>query len=166
MSTSSVTVPASITPACRMSAAAVSSGVWVAGTRCPDGSAPPLCRPPRTTTTGLPAAAVRRASRVNLRGLPSDSRYISTTSVAGSSSQNWRASLPETSARFPAEMKVDSPAPEPSSSSRTAMAMAADWVKIPTRPGGGRYGAGLALSRMSSAVFRTPNAPGPISRIP
>ncbi len=71
-STSSVTVSTRITPACRSSAETVACGTRVTGTRWP-GGALPLCRAPLTTTTGL-TAAVRRASRVNFRGLPIDSR--------------------------------------------------------------------------------------------
>lgn len=92
-----------------MSAETVASGIRLIGTAWP-GGVEPLCRAPFTTTTGF-TAAVRRARRVNLRGLPSDSRYSRATSVSGSSYQYWRKSLPEMSARLPAEMKVDRPAP-------------------------------------------------------
>ncbi|CAM5585556.1 hypothetical protein STENM36S_00938 [Streptomyces tendae] len=68
-STSSVTVPTRMTPAWRSSAETVASGTFVTGTAWPGGVVP-LCRAP-LTTTGF-AAAVRRASRVNLRGLPMD----------------------------------------------------------------------------------------------
>ncbi len=44
------------------------------------------CRPDFTATTGLLRASLR-ARRANLRGLPNDSRYSSTTSVCGSVSQ-------------------------------------------------------------------------------
>ena len=43
-------------------------------------------RPLFTATTGL-CRVIRRASRPNRRGFPNDSRYRSTTSVRGSSSQ-------------------------------------------------------------------------------
>ena len=135
-----------ITPACRSSAQTVASGIRVTGTACP-GGALPLCRAPLTTTTGL-TAAVRRASRVNLRGLPMDSRYSRTTSVSGSSYQYCRKSLPETSARLPAEMKEDSPAPrrcspdEQGDADRAGLGEQADAAR---RPGGS--GASEALSR-------------------
>lgn len=68
-STNSVTVSTRMTPAWRSSAETVASGSLVPGTRCPAG----LWRPPLATTTGL-TAAVRRARRVNFRGLPRVSR--------------------------------------------------------------------------------------------
>ncbi len=71
-STISVTVSTRMTPAWRISAETVASGMRLTGTAWPGGLVP-LCRAPFTTTTGF-TAAVRRARRVNLRGLPSDSR--------------------------------------------------------------------------------------------
>lgn len=71
-SISSVTVSTRITPAWRIRAATVLSGTRTVGTAWP-GGAVPLCRAPLATTTGL-TAAVRRARRANLRGLPMDSR--------------------------------------------------------------------------------------------
>ena len=64
--------------------------------------------PDLTATIGLDRDT-RRAIRENLRGFPKLSRYSSTTSVAVSVSQYCSRSLPETSARFPAETKVDKP---------------------------------------------------------
>ena len=66
------------------------------------------CRPDFTAITGFVRASTR-ASRANLRGLPNDSRYSSTTSVRSSPCQNCSRSLPDTSARLPAETKVDRP---------------------------------------------------------
>ena len=66
------------------------------------------CRPLFTATTGLVRPTLR-ASRANLRGLPKLSRCSRTTSVPGSVAQYWSRSLPLTSARLPAETKVDSP---------------------------------------------------------
>lgn len=82
MSTSSVMVSTRITPACLSSADTVACGSRVARTAWPCGAVPEPC----TTTRGF-AAAVRLARRVNLRGLPMDSRYMRTTSVSGSSYQ-------------------------------------------------------------------------------
>ena len=59
-------------------------------------------------TTGL-RRLIRRARRANLRGLPTDSRYSTTTSVASSSSQYCRRALLLTSARRPTETNVDTP---------------------------------------------------------
>ena len=100
------------------------------GSRRPRRTAPPpTARAPRPTCRPGPGRRARagrssprrsawcgrrvRASRANLRGLPKLSRYSSTTSVAGSVSQYCSRSLPETSARLPAETKVDSPRPRP-----------------------------------------------------
>ena len=69
-------------------------------------------RPLFTATIGFVRAS-RRAKRVNLRGLPNDSMYSSTTSVAGSVCQYCSTSLPDRSARLPAETKVDRPSPRP-----------------------------------------------------
>ena len=44
-------------------------------------------------------------------------------------------SLPETSARSPADTNVDRPSPRRSASASSAMPSAADWLKKPTRPG-------------------------------
>lgn len=163
-STSSVTVSTRITPAWRSSADTAASGTRVTGTAWP-GGVEPLWRAPFTATTGF-TAAVRRASRVNFRGLPIDSRYSRTTSVSASSYQYWRMSLPETSARLPDEMNVDRPAPRRCRPDRSAIPIAPDWVKRPIRPRCGGSGASEALSRVPGAVLMTPNAFGPISRIP
>ncbi|RPK49277.1 hypothetical protein EES40_07980 [Streptomyces sp. ADI93-02] len=153
-----------ITPAWRISAETVASGMRLTGTAWPGGLVP-LCRAPFTTTTGF-TAAVRRASRVNLRGLPSDSRYSRATSVPGSSYQYCRKSLPETSARLPAEMKAESPALLRWRPARTAIPMAPDWVKSPMRPALGDSGAREALRRTWGAVLMMPKALGPMIRIP
>ncbi len=169
-STRSVMVSTRITPACRSSAETVACGSRVARTACPWGATPP-CRAPCTTTRGL-AAAVRLARRVNLRGLPMDSRYMRATSVSGSSYQYWRTSLPETSARLPDETKVETPVwpvtPPPRRCRREsrAMPMAPDWANRPIRPGRGISGAREALSRTSGEVLMIPNALGPMTRMP
>ncbi len=123
------------------------------------------CLPDFTATTGL-LRAIRRASRANLRGLPNDSRYSSTTSVCGSVSQYWSRSLPETSARLPAETNVDRPNPRASASARIAMPNAPDWQKNPVRPRRGSEGASVALSRTPGSALSTPSAFGPTTRIP
>ncbi len=165
VSTSSVMVSTRITPACRSSAETGACGSRVARTACPCGA------PPCTTTSGL-TAAVRRASRVNLRGLPIVSRYIRATSVSGSSYQYCRTSLPETSARLPADTKVDTPVtpvtPPPRRCSRdsSAMPMAPDCANRPMRPGRGISGAREALRRTSGEVLTIPKAFGPMIRMP
>ncbi len=86
--------------------------------------------------------------------------------MPGSSYQCWRKSLPETSARLPAEMKEESPAPRRCSPARRAIPIAPDWVKSPIRPAAGICGASEALSRTSSAVLMMPKALGPMIRMP
>ena len=103
-------------------------------------------RPDFTAITGLVLASTL-ASRANFRGLPNDSRYSRTTSVRSSPCQNCSRSLPETSARFPAETKVDRPKPRLAASARMAMPNAPDWQKKPIRPGGGTTGASVAFIR-------------------
>ena len=88
------------------------------------------------------------------------------TSVPGSSCQYWRRSLPETSARLPAETKLDSPRPRRSASASSATPNAPDWLKMPTRPGGGSAGARVALRRTVGSVLATPRQFGPTTRIP
>ena len=61
--------------------------------------------------------------------------------------QNCSRSLPETSARLPAETNVDSPSPRLAASARIAMPSAPDWQKKPIRPGGGTTGASVAFIR-------------------
>ena len=61
-----------ITPARLKSASTAAAGAWDTRTRCPCGASPRK-RPDLTTTTGLRRDS-RRAMRLNLRGLPSDSR--------------------------------------------------------------------------------------------
>ncbi len=84
-----------ITPAWRNIASTAACGAPMRRTVWPIGT-PWEVRPERTATIGL-RCETRRAMRENLRGLPMDSRYIITTSVASSSSQYCRRSLPETS---------------------------------------------------------------------
>ena len=122
-------------------------------------------RPTRTATTGL-RRPVRRASRVNLRGLPIESGYRSTTSVPGSSSQYCRRSLTETSTRLPAETKLDSPIPRSRIWARIPDPSAPDWVNIATRPDSGITAARDALSATAGSAFTTPSEAGPTTRIP
>nr|MCF0101150.1 hypothetical protein [Streptomyces sp. MH191] len=100
------------------------------------------------------------------------SRYMRATSVSGSSYQYWSTSLPETSARLPAETNVETPVtpvtPPPRRCSREsrAMPMAPDWANMPIRPGRGISGAREALRRTSGEVLTTPKALGPMMRMP
>ena len=123
------------------------------------------CRPDFTAMTGFVRASTR-ANRANLRGLPNDSRYSSTTSVASSPCQNCSRSLPDTSARLPAETNVDRPSPRFAASARIAMPSMPDWQKKPIRPGGGTTGAKVAFIRTAGSVFTRPRQFGPSTRIP
>src|SRR4051794_30187424 len=102
--------------------------------------------------------------RENLRGLPIDSKYNKMTSVESSSCQYCSRSLPETSARLPAETNVDRPRPRRDTDSRIAVPSAPDWQKKPTRPWGGIDGDREALSCNSGAVLMMPRQLGPMRR--
>ena len=64
--------------------------------------------------------------------------------------------MPETSARLPAETKVDRPSPRSRTFSRIAEPSAPDWQKKPARPRGGITGDSEALSATSGAVLMMP----------
>src|SRR5664279_5071153 len=98
--------------------------------------------------------------RENLRGLPIDSKYSSTTSVESSSCQNCNRSLPETSARLPAETNVDNPSPRRETDSKIAVPNAPDWQKNPTRPCGGMVGEREAFNCRSGSVLMMPRQLG------
>ena len=124
-----------------------------------------MVRPDFTATIGF-FIATRRAIRLNLRGLPIDSRYSRTTSVSSSSSQNCRRSVPDTSARLPALTNDDRPRPRRSTLSRIATPRAPDWQKNPTRPRGGISGDREAFIDSLGRVLITPRQFGPTSRRP
>ncbi len=132
------------TPDCRNIASSASAGASMRRTVCPSGT-PWVDRPLFTATTGL-ISATARESRENLRGLPSDSRYSSTTSVAASSRQYCSRSLPDTSARLPADTNVEIPRPRAAPSPRIALPSAPDWANRPIFPAGGSVVASDAFS--------------------
>jgi hypothetical protein len=66
--------------------------------------------PVRTAMTGLRAAS-RRASRLNLCGLPNDSRYSTAISVRSSLNHQRSRSLLLMSYLSPSDTKVDTPSP-------------------------------------------------------
>ena len=86
--------------------------------------------------------------------------------MAGSSSQNCIRSLADTSARLPAETKVDRPKPRRITVSSSGMPSAPDWEKKPIRPRPGITGDSEALSDRAGSVLMTPRQFGPITRIP
>ena len=153
-----------IRPLCRNSASTAVGGRSLSRTAWPSGT-PWVLRPDFSATTGLRRAS-RRATRANLRGLPIDSMYSSTSSVASSEYQYCIRSLPETSARLPADTKVDSPNPRPITSARMVTPSAPDWQKNPTRPAVGISGDRLAFSEIRGSALITPSAFGPITRSP
>lgn len=133
---------ARITPDWRSISSSVRRGARVERTAWPGGTTWPE-RPAVTTTTGLTDAR-RRAMRENLRGLPIDSRYRQTTCVAASSCQYCMRSLPDTSARWPADRNDDTPSPRRAVVASSVTAMGADWLNRPTTPGSGRSSASVA----------------------
>src|SRR6185437_15093703 len=110
--------------------------------------------------------ASRREIRENLRGLPMDSRYSPHAVVLGSSSQNCIRSLPETSARLPADSTVDRPTSRRLSDACKDTPRAADWLKMPSPPRRGSSGAMDALSETAGSVLASPREAGPTSRMP
>ena len=85
--------------------------------------------------------------------------------MAGSSSQYCMRSLPDTSARLPAETNVDRPRPRSAAHFRIAIPSAPDWEKNPTGPRPGSIGASVALSRISGSLLAMPRQLGPTTRI-
>src|SRR5450759_3428631 len=108
----------------------------------------------------------RRAMRENLRALPMLSRYRPTTAVLGSSSQYCMQSLPDTSARLPAETKLDTPRPRRAAEASAATPRAPDWLNRPRPPTGGSCAAREALRRTAGLVLSRPIELGPRRRIP
>ena len=94
-----------MTPDCSSTARALSSSMPESLRICEGATA---VRPAFTAMIGL-LRDTRRARRENLRGLPKLSRYNRITSVASSASQYCSRSLPDRSARLPAETNVDRP---------------------------------------------------------
>ena len=86
--------------------------------------------------------------------------------MPGSVAQYWSRSLPLTSARLPAETKVDRPRLRLRARSSRATPSEPDWAKKPTRPRPGTIGARLALSRTSGSVLTIPRQLGPTTRMP
>ena len=86
--------------------------------------------------------------------------------MRGSSYQYCIRSLPETSARLPADANEDRPSPRSAASARIAIPSAPDWQKKPIRPAGGTLGARVALSRVAGSVLMRPRQLGPSTRMP
>ena len=155
-----------ITPALANSASTVESDAAINAPVCEDAArAPALVRPALTASTGF-ARATRRATRPNLRGLPNDSRYRATTSVAGSCSQYCNRSLEDRSALSPSDTNALSPIPRRDAPSIAAAPNAPDCDTNPIDPAGTSARANVAVSDTSGDVFTTPMQFGPTSRIP
>ena len=121
-------------------------------------------RPLLTATIGL-RRDTRRAMRANLRGLPKDSRYKSTTSVPASSSQYWSRSLPLTSALLPTDTKLRH--------ARVRCGRNAPGGRCRARPTGTAWRCGPGVDAYGEkvasrpmAVLTTPRQFGPTSRMP
>ncbi len=153
-----------MTPAWRSMASKASGGALDSRTSCPGGT-PYSLTPLLTTMVGFTRASWR-AMRENLRGLPTLSRYSPTTAVRSSSSQYCRASLPDTSARLPADRNERSPRPRRSALDSTATPSPPDWLNRARAPGLGRVGATEALRLTAGSVLMMPKLLGPITRIP
>ena len=91
--------------------------------------------PPVFTATIGFVLETRRASRVNLRGLPNDAMCNAITDVASSPSQYWRKSFVLTSALFPSATKCEMPTPARWACSSSATPSGPDWLENATLPG-------------------------------
>ncbi len=163
MSSSSCSVSARSTPAWRNSASMTASLPASAAVCDAAARAPARLRPLRMARIGF-ERATRPATRANLRGLPNDSRYSSTTSVSGSSSQNSSRSFDETSALLPIDTNADRPRPRCSDCSSSARPSAPLCDEKATRPAGNARRANVALRRFP--VDAMPRQFGPIRRAP
>ena len=163
MSNRSARVSVRMTPAWRKSASvtaslAASAPVWEAAARWPA-----ALRPDLTATIGLRAAS-RLAMRPKRRGLPKDSRYSATTSVASSSSKASSRSFEEMSALLPVEANSETPSPRARAPSSTAIPSAPDCDAMATFPSGGRVAAKVASNTKSGRFTSRPRQFGPSSR--
>ena len=108
--------------------------------------------------------ATRRARRPKRRGLPNDSTYMSTTSVASSSSHHSSRSFVETSALLPIDTNAERPSPRDSAASSSARPSAPLCEEKPMLPAGAERAAKVAF-RLGPATAM-PRQFGPISRAP
>ncbi len=74
--------------------------------------------------------------------------------------------MPETSARLPADTKVEMPMPRWATRWSSAVPSAPDWLKKPTRPRPGRWAARVAFRRTAGSVLAMPRQLGPTTRKP
>ena len=74
--------------------------------------------------------------------------------------------MPLTSARLPAETKVEMPMPRRTMLSSSAMPRAPDCEKKPSRPRSGISGESEAFIETSGSVLIMPKEFGPMTRIP
>src|SRR5215210_4974021 len=162
-STSSSSVAARITPAWWKSASTAASepasaAVWELAARAPAAVVPLL-----SASTGF-ERAMRCAIRPKRRGLPNDSTYIRTTSVAASSSHHSRRSFVETSALLPIETNAERPRPRCPAASRSTSPSAPLCDEKPMLPGGTLRPAKVAFS--ATRAEEMPRQFGPMSRPP
>ncbi|CAB4623036.1 unannotated protein [freshwater metagenome] len=136
----------------------------VRSARCPEGKFVPD-PPTRTINTGL-REAILRTNRTNFRGFPKLSRYNRMAFVRGSDSQYCKKSLPEISARLPAETKALTPKPRRANRPRMVPPKAPDCEKKPRLPEVGIFLAKETLRLTAGSVLISPNAFGPTRRMP
>src|ERR1700694_2914318 len=161
VSKSSARVSVRITPACWNSASTVTSEAESSAPVCEEVARLPACvRPPLTARIGL-LWLTRRATRANLRGFPSDSRYSMMRPVSGSDSQNWSRSVPEMSAFLRPETNEDMPEPIACARAMTAIPRPPLCDRKPTRPLTGVSGANVASRLICGDVVMTPMQLGP-----
>ncbi len=109
--------------------------------------APAAVRPALTAMIGF-WRVTRRASSVNFRGLPNDSRYIRIAWTSALCSQYSRRSLPETSVLLPIDTNIATPIPDSAASARIASPSAPDCETNPTLPRDGTVAANVAFNRI------------------
>ena len=122
-------MPACSNRACRVISGAATAAVCEAAARWPG-----VDRPAWTVSTGM-CALTRRAVRANLRGLPSDSRYMTASLVSPSCSHHISRSLPDTSILSPTEANEEIPMPSREKCSSRAMPIPPDCTTRPAAPG-------------------------------
>src|SRR5690625_1892880 len=142
----------------------VPCGASVVRVACPGGIRRPIPWE-RATTTGF-FLAKRRTIRENFRGLPKDSKYTPTALVCGSSSRYCIASLPETSALFPALIIDEIPMRRCCAAVKSIAPIGADCENKPIDPCLGSVGDTEAFKLTCGSVLIIPADAGPMTRIP
>ena len=161
-SNSSSTVSTRSAPACRAAASKARSEPANAPVCEETARAASGDRPAFSRTTGLSAAARRRASRKR-RPSATPSKYPAITRVSGSAAIASSTSLSLTSAWLPSDAKREKPTRRSRAQSRIATASAPEWETKAMPPGSGMPGANVTLSRRAGRIH--PRQLGPRTRI-